>query len=370
MPVYVPSPRLAIAIAIAAGCLALPGPPAAAQIDIRLDGRPVRLPQQQEAMLNSEELAAIDIDPALLSVVQQLDDPSFAAREAAMARLLELAPDKFHLYAILERDSLTAEQRYRLVAAVRDHLLNLPRGAIGIQMDPFFIAANGPLRIRVRDLIPGLPAERVLQIGDEITHVDGQPIMASDDLQFRVQAKKPGDHVRVTVERRRLDDNGEVIRNEAGDPVTETLEFDLQLGSIEMLDEDPRQRPSRVETSRRIEADGIAIAYSPRPEPIAVKGGVEHLAAAAGPGLDPRSHINLIDVGSDPVIDQHPDIQNLLLQRRLIAEGRMVETKLLRDIWSQQLRLLQEQTRMPGLTREERAYLGRVIDRFAELISP
>src|SRR5688500_4657765 len=109
-----------------------------------------------------EVLEAISVDPALRDLAQRLDDPSFAVREKATHELLERQVDRNQIYAMLEFDSLSAEQRYRLLAAVRDSLVNMPRGALGIQMQQVQFNRQGPIEVRVQDLLPNLPAEKVL----------------------------------------------------------------------------------------------------------------------------------------------------------------------------------------------------------------
>src|ERR1043165_1917174 len=97
------------------------------------------------AMPSPEELKQVKVDPALRALVQQLEDPSFAAREEATRKLIEASPDRMQLYAILRPGSdITPEQRYRLLAALRENLVKSPRGAIGISMQPVQpMAMNG-----------------------------------------------------------------------------------------------------------------------------------------------------------------------------------------------------------------------------------
>lgn len=171
-------------------------------------------------------------------LVEQLDDPSYAARQEASARLLERAFSIEQIKQRLSRRDLSPEQRHRLLAVYSERVLNTPRGALGITMTFARPAAAGqPGEVVVNSLLPGLPAERVLKRGDRIGRIDGSPLLSNTDLLRQVQSKRPGDEVVMTVRRIRRDDEGAPVFDEALQPVYEELTVTVALCSAELLDQ-------------------------------------------------------------------------------------------------------------------------------------
>ncbi len=163
-------------------------------------------------------------------VVEQLDDPSYAARQEASARLLDQAFSIEQIQQGLSRRDLSPEQRHRLLAVYSERVLNIPRGALGITMTfapP--VVAGQPGEVVINSLLPGLPAERVLQRGDRIGRIDGSPLLSNTDLLRQIQSKRPGDEVVMTVRRLR--------RDEEGQPTYEELTVRVALCSAELLDQ-------------------------------------------------------------------------------------------------------------------------------------
>ena len=112
--------------------------------------------------------------------------------------------------------------------------------------------------------LPDLPAERVLQRGDRITHVDGNPLNGRNDLIHRVQARRPGDEVQLVVNRVRRDGDGRPLLNEARQAQYETLEIGIVLASAELLKQFD-SRKSDVESMREEEADWAMKLFAPQP---------------------------------------------------------------------------------------------------------
>jgi len=81
---------------------------------------------------------------------------------------------------------------YLLVSA----MLSLPpSGKMGVTMD----TTNG---VRVKSVSPGSAAAKAgLHPGDHITAIDGQPISSLTDFRLTLLEKKPGDRLRVSIER-------------------------------------------------------------------------------------------------------------------------------------------------------------------------
>jgi hypothetical protein len=326
------------------------------------------------AMPDPTQLKNVKIDPTLRAVVHQLEDPSFEVREQATKKLIEMAPDKMQLYAMLAPGSdLSPEQRYRLLAALREHLLKSPRGAVGISMEPVQQMMGGPLEIRVTDLLPGLPAERVLKVNDRITHVDDQPLFAYDDLQFRVQCKRPGDKVALIIKRPRTELEAPPAGREANhQPQFDVMRIELELGSAELLREFNEARaaqfnqalpqlPQRVETMRLAEAKAADQNLAPKPRPIAITGNSPLVASGAS---------GMVEFGLDPDVESHPVVREILRYRKLINSGEITpqQQQALRDQWEKELIELYRQTQSRLLTADQREYLNSVIERCADLM--
>lgn len=324
------------------------------------------------------QLKDVAIDPALQVLVDQLEHPSFDVREQATRALIESHPDRLQMYALLSRSkALSPEQRYRVLTALRESLLRTPRGAIGISMQAMQQFDNlGTIEIRVTDLIPGLPAEKVLKVGDRITQVDGRPLTMHDDLQFRVQCKKPGDTVRLTVKRAKVGEAAPPAVPGLDDAALfETVEFELQLGSAESLREFNQaainqlnrfeqgliQPASRVERNRMAEAKMADQALAPRPRTIPVEG-------ASRLTEPPTSQRRILD----PEVEQYPAIRELIWHRQRIQQQIVTvdELQMLTDQWQAQLIDLYNQSQDPSLSQDRREFLNRVIQRYLELLQP
>ena len=210
------------------------------------------------------ELARVRIDARVRRLVQQLDHAEYDQRQAATVQLQELDVDRKQFYALLNNEPLTIEQRHRIINIVRYRLVEAPRGALGISMMSGNIPGNprNPGNgVRVTGLVPGMPAERVLQIDDRITHIDGRPIESSGQLVDLVQGKRPGDTIELTVMRQEQDENA------AGDAATETMQVDLVLGSTRTIEE--REAAGRGQLTRsdrrEQEAEDVLRRFAPRP---------------------------------------------------------------------------------------------------------
>ncbi|MCI0675027.1 MAG: PDZ domain-containing protein [Phycisphaerales bacterium] len=319
------------------------------------------------SMPSPEQLEGVVVNPEARGAVGQLDDPSFDTRERATAVLLDVQTDKLQLYAILNDRSLTTEQRYRLLAVLRQKLVSTPRGALGIStrfqdQQPQLDAMGQPAGVRVAELLPGLPAERVLQVGDRITHVDGVPLIIMGDLQFRVQSKRPGEKVQLTVKRQKNDAQGQPLMDDQGLPIAETMQIELALGSAELLKSvgarfGQNNDLSDVERQRLQEADHAADVFAPAARQIPVRGGEVALLATTLP-----SH------PQDLEVDEHPAIQRLLSERTWIARNQQAESPEDRQRWRQRLSELYDRAGEPTLGRQEREFLLRVIERYTELL--
>ena len=314
-----------------------------------------------------ENLPHVQVDPALRDAAAQLDDPSFTVRDQATDRLMDKAIDTPQLYALLAGNDLTPEQRYRLLAILQTRLLKSPRGAIGIRMAgllPGAMPPNGPVEIRVDDLLPGLPAEKVLQIGDTITAVDGRVLTRSDELINYVQMKQPGDKVTLTVRRTRIDDRGKKVLDERNLPVTDTIPVELALGSADLLQLPGQfQAQSLVERARTEEARNATNTFSPKPRTVSIEGEDQMMFSSSSAAL--RNSARL-----DPVVERYWAIQQLLREQRLFREGGRQPTPEVKAQWLSRLQYLIDLSQQPGRSADDREFLQRVIERFAQLLNP
>ena len=328
----------------------------------------ISVSQTADPPFTREELKSIAIDGDLLASVQLLDSDDYPAREKATAQLRQDETRRIQMYALLSRDTLTPEQRYRLLRIVRDQLINMPRGAIGIQMErlPMMWGGNNgaPLEIKISDVIGGFPAERLLQVGDRILALDGQPLFNEEELRERVQSKRPGDKVSITIKRAKVDENGKALHDADGLPVTETLTLDVPLGSAEKLDSrrDLNTGPSAVQNRRRIEADAIAYAFALQPLTIAIKGGAARLAhgPAAGSGGG--------NGDEDSDIDRDPTIVMLREEQAMLDQMSPQQAQNRREQWQRRLAELQMLATYPGLSPQDRDRNRRVLDRYLQLL--
>ena len=214
-----------------------------------------------------QDLADVTVDPALAELVALLDDATFGAREKAMQRLLGGPVNRLQICKMLAGTDLSLEQRHRLLALLRHDLLNAldadaDRGAIGIQIDQ----RKQPNEIIIEQLIENLPAIEVLEPGDRITHLDGKPLPTWDQFRKSILSKKPGDVVSVTIERS-LPNELEDAPDEAEDARSETLNFELTLGSVNLLPKRATGRAelNRVLTTRARSADQVVDRFAPQP---------------------------------------------------------------------------------------------------------
>ena len=219
---------------------------------------------------------AAEIDPPLSRLVDRLEDASYAGREEATERLLEDTFDNAQLYAVLRGD-LSPEQRHRLLTVVCQRLLGAPRGAVGIAYPGARVqpVSGRPFEIVVTDLLPDLPAQHLLMIGDRITHVDGRALQDARHFIVSVQSKAPGEFIRLRLNRVKRDEHEERVRDEQGQLVYETLEVELQLGSVENLRDangNPPAQKSPVVLLRKDEALQATLRFAPRPRLIKIRG--------------------------------------------------------------------------------------------------
>ncbi len=203
------------------------------------------------------DLKAIRTTPVpaeVREIVAEFDSAEWTAREDASRRLeAHPAPDEA-LLRVLDQDELSEEQRQRLMSVIATRIINRPRGAIGIRMNTRPGFGGGAIEgVEVTQLIEGLPAERVLKVGDVISRIDERDIRNNSDLIDHVQRMSPGQVIQVRVMRPRAVAQEAAagagwIRDEGG-RWFEPVEVEFALGSFEKLGD--QQGGVNTETNRR-----------------------------------------------------------------------------------------------------------------------
>jgi len=303
------------------------------------------------------EFSDVTIEPELQALIDQLGSSEYALREAAMRTMLERRFDRAQIYKALAEQAITPEQRHRLLTVVLTQLATTPRGAVGIQLDWVQDDWDLPGAVVVTGVIPGMPAEKVLQFGDRITHVNDSPLHAQEDFSRAVQGQPPGTVIQLTVQRPIRAEDGAVRVDDLGRVLYDTHQFPLTLGSVEDLEQNNGGRvlPSPIVSQIQGEIRWAQRRYAPNRRTVLVPRTLP--TAASIDGIEPS------------VYDDHLAIQTLLAQQRRIREGMTQNPEDLRAQWSIILQDLIEATRDPGLSVDQRNYRIGVAIRFQELMN-
>ncbi|MDG1899301.1 MAG: PDZ domain-containing protein [Phycisphaerales bacterium] len=174
-----------------------------------------------------------------VELVGLLDSSDWNERESATWRLARATADvpDIRIERSLGQEGLSLEQVMRLLRVMEIRLLHAPRGALGIQMPMNRVARPGdilriePRGVGVSAVIPGLPAEKILQVGDVITHINGIPLEDREDLARIVQQHWPDDVLALRINRMLPGQQG----IEPQDREVERLELEITLGSTAVL---------------------------------------------------------------------------------------------------------------------------------------
>lgn len=252
----------------------IPGNPAIAQPQAwrgDLMGQPTTPAPEVLRLWSPELLASIKVSAKVRAAVAALDSAAFNERSAASSVLIDASVPPEQLFAVLDRETLSTEQRERLLAAAREKVLSLPRGALGIRMQP----SGDPQRpgVEIIMLLPGMPASAVLKVGDRIEEIDGKSIANSNDLVDLIQSRLHGDRVRLRIARPERDERGRPRLDGQGAFVEQRLNVDIQLTTAADLDKFEGQFPS-MSRSLVLERRLLALQQAEErfaPKPIAVR---------------------------------------------------------------------------------------------------
>ena len=292
-------------------------------------------------------LAGVAPDAAVTALVRALDSADWSERARATTALLDRAVPDEQVWVHLSRGGLSPEAHARLLHVGQQRILHAARGALGIQMASQFESTDG---VVVTALIPGMPAQKVLKPGDRIVSIEGQRIQVSAQLTAVVQARRPGDRIRVIVMRGERDELGRVKGGPDGRPLETRVDVDLELGSREDLDRlgdgGMVNDAPMIDAQNRVRAARLADAF-----PV--------------PTVTPR--VEAV-AGEQPDVESHEDIR--WIKEQLAAVDRTQFSAGLRALLRARLSALEAAARAPGLEAHEQAWLQAVADRFRELIPP
>ena len=231
--------------------------------------RPANVPQLKnrnqmfrrslDSLLDIDKLKRAKIPTEVLDLVSRLSSDEFAEREAASSALRKIALSDEILMAVLEQRPLGYEQQNRLLRVIQWRVRERRRGAVGIRMR---MAQTG---VVITELVAGLPAEQVLQVGDEIVMINGEVVRSNDDLVKVVQALLPETLIKMMVLRPKKQKPGELLGNAL--PRKDEIEVEFPLGDYEKLQSDASATGlTNPETERRKElVRAIQDRYEPTP---------------------------------------------------------------------------------------------------------
>ncbi len=136
--------------------------------------------------------AAIDA-----GLVEALDAPTLAERDAATARLLgDAALTLGDIEHLLATGSLSWEQRLRLESVGLALFARGPRAGLGVQFGRP-VEGGAPLNA----VIAGFPAAALLKPGDIVRSIDGQPVINTAHMGSIILSHDPGDSLAMVIDR-------------------------------------------------------------------------------------------------------------------------------------------------------------------------
>ena len=313
---------------------------------------PVVLTPLDEALevfrLDEPSLRAIAVPEVLQSIVTRLGSKEWTIRRDASLELASTRPEPEMLMRLLIDPELNLEQRARLLRCLVTTIIQMPRGAVGIRMSTN-LQRDGVL---ISAVIPGLPAEAFLEVGDLIVEIEETPISTSEDLISVVQSRKPGDRLRFTVRRPKRGALGIDELDADGRPVSELLEFVIPLGSVSQLDETGNVASSaRLDEVRRRKIMVVQEAFGTRP----VRVRTPSVILAEAPFIDRPA-------------DSHPGVVWLLQNKQILDAGGDPSTP---DFEKRVAKFRRDMARAIAdrdLTDAEQAWHRRSLERFDRLL--
>ncbi|MEE2906820.1 MAG: PDZ domain-containing protein [Planctomycetota bacterium] len=190
----------------------------------------------------------------LSQYLEKMDADDWRTREeATIALARDQSVHDQYIEQRLSRGGLNQEQRMRLLRAMETRLLLLPRGAIGISMKQHITDFKNQEGRQVRgvevvELLPGMPAEEQLRVGDVLLSIEDQPFDNPTQVSSLIKQYWPGEVVEL-----------EVARDEPADaagspPRSRRLRIQIKLGSTDQLAKKDRRNPMASNERNHAEA--------------------------------------------------------------------------------------------------------------------
>jgi len=213
-----------------------------------------------------------------------MDSPDWRTRDAAtigLARDRKIVVER--VTRRLDRHGLSLEQRLRLLRALETRLLLLPRGALGIRMRSEIVEfrnQNGEqIRgVEITELLPGMPAEEHLRVGDIIMSIGGERLDVASEVSSLIKQHWPGEVIELEIARDQPADH-------AGLPRRSTrLHLSMKLGSTAELDNHERGPGIQADRKHQLERTvrHYFSQYGPAPRPLSPPGDPVGVAPGSG----------------------------------------------------------------------------------------
>ena len=210
----------------------------------------------------------------LAQFIRDMDSPDWRTRDAAtigLARDRKIVVER--VTRRLDRHGLSLEQRLRLLRALETRLLLLPRGALGIRMRSEIVEfrnQNGEqIRgVEITELLPGMPAEEHLRVGDIIMSIGGERLDVASEVSSLIKQHWPGEVIELEIARDQPADH-------AGLPRRSTrLHLSMKLGSTAELDNHERGPGIQADRKHQLERTvrHYFSQYGPAPRPLSPPG--------------------------------------------------------------------------------------------------
>lgn len=305
------------------------------------------------ALPNDDVLVARTVRPLTTELIGQLASPRYAERRAASERLQSAEVPLDDLLTTLAKGGLTPEQHHRVLSIAFDRIVNAPRGALGIQMNP---ARPGDGGVRVTRIIPGFPAEKFLEVDDMIVAIDGRAVRDVTDLRMIVQGQPPGTEVRVEAIRAERDARGKPKVDAAGAAITRRIDVRVPLGSKRELDNaEPTNAAFEInplDTARQEQGRAILRRFAPQQRSVRLPDDAKLEADFASRDIEQHEYVNRLRI---EVIDAKN-------QQRGVPAHTV-------GWFRAQIRTLRVMAADPAISDAERQWHGRVADRLEAMLA-
>lgn len=183
--------------------------------------------------MSPERLAKVTPPPAVLNLLQDLDDPSFQVRETASQMLLDQAFSDEAIWCVLDRFPLSEEAHSRLLTVALRRVSERPRGALGIRMGQ---PPEGQVGVVIQATLTDMPAEKFLKAGDIIEEIESVQVRTTEDLVDAIRTYPPGREIKIKLRRPEKDAQGRPLIGPDGKMIERPVDLVMPLGNADDLD--------------------------------------------------------------------------------------------------------------------------------------